>query len=117
MYKVLAVDDEDDILEIIKLSLEKKYQVTCVNTAEDGLLKFKNEKFDIILTDLLMPVIDGVTFIKEIKKNDSQIPIICISGAAGKYLEKIKDLQIQRVLPKPIDFRELDQEISSILKI
>ena len=78
--KVLIVEDDIDIVELLRLYLESSNYIT--SAASDGLMALdilKKEKIDIALVDIMMPKMDGYTLIKEIRKI-SNIPIIIISA-------------------------------------
>lgn len=83
--KVLIVDDEESIRELISLMLEELDIDTI--TASDGLEGLKateEQKPDVILTDLKMPNMDGLEFIQKVREFDSQVPVLFISGASGR---------------------------------
>ena len=62
--KILVVDDEADILDVIKLTLEPNgYEVVTASDGEGGLEKAKSKKPDLIILDILMPKMDGYTFL------------------------------------------------------
>ena len=59
--RILVVDDEEDILELVKYNLTKEnFQVMCATSGEEALQKLKKETFDIILLDLMLPGRDGL---------------------------------------------------------
>ena len=112
--KILCVEDNEFIREVYKnlfsIIFEKVY------IAEDGkkaLELFKNNSFDVILTDDKMPKMSGIELIKEIKKLDNKIPIILVSGAEKDEIEnQIKNLDIYAYIKKPIN----KNDILNILK-
>ena len=80
MQHILAVDDSQTMRDVVKETLESAgYQVTVAENGQDGLEKFKQGKFDLIIADINMPIMDGITMIKEIRKLDSEIPIITLT--------------------------------------
>ena len=111
MIKILTVDDEPEIIEIIQLALGAKFNIVGVHKAAEGLEKIKHESFDIVLTDLLMPILDGIEFIKELRKIDANMPVVCVSGVASEYTDKIKGLDVACMIQKPIDFKRLEEVI------
>jgi len=81
--KVLAVDDEAVVLKSIEKHLKKgNYTVFLANTAQRGLEVLNEERIDIVLTDLMMPEIDGLEFMKLAKEKHPDVPIIMITGYA-----------------------------------
>lgn len=83
--KVLVVDDEENVLKSVKKVIKSKhpgYIVELINTPVAGLKKLENEKFDLVITDLMMPNMDGLEFIKKIFTIDRNIKVIMITGYA-----------------------------------
>ena len=106
---VLYVEDELDVLEEVEdiLSLKVGTLHTATN-GQEGLDKFKNENIDIIITDIQMPVMDGLTMIEQIRKENEDIPII-ITSAFNEvdFLKKAIDLHVDKYITKPIDLMQL----------
>ena len=88
--KILVVDDEKDISKLIKLALNSNgfNNVSVANDGEEALNKITNEKPNLILLDLMLPKIDGLTICRKLKENSktSSIPIIIISAIWPKNL-------------------------------
>ena len=81
--KILVVDDEEDILELVRYNLSREgYQVTGTLTGEDALRKVRSDPFDLIVLDLMLPGMDGLAFTKTVK-NDARlrgIPIVMLTA-------------------------------------
>ncbi len=107
--KVLVIDDEEDMVELVRLRLEAKgYEVIGSFDGEDGLEKAKNIKPDLILLDIMMPKIDGYNFVSRIKEDVSTraIPVIVLTA----HQRMVKVLQIEGVkdyIIKPFEAAEL----------
>lgn len=118
MAKLLIVDDESKIREFVK-----KYAIFeghAIKEASNGLEAInicKNEKFDLIILDIMMPELDGFSTCKEIKKLDTNIPIIMLS-ARGEEYDKIHgfELGIDDYVVKPFSPKELMMRVEAILK-
>ena len=81
--KILAVDDNQDILECLRLSLKKRgYQVFIANDGEEGLKIAEDEIPNLILLDIKMPTMDGLTFMRRLRKFDElkKIPVVILTG-------------------------------------
>lgn len=80
--KILVVDDNDDLRRFISLSLSDYYQVIEAENGHEGLIKARNELPNLIISDVMMPEIDGVTLCKELKTNieTSHIPVILLTA-------------------------------------
>ncbi|MDD1693124.1 MAG: PAS domain S-box protein [Methanoregula sp.] len=82
MFSLLYVDDEPGLLEIGKLFLEGNgdFTVTTVPAAGEGLTRLAEQKFDAIVSDYQMPEMDGIEFLKEVRKSYGDIPFILFTG-------------------------------------
>lgn len=115
--KVLIVEDDTDIVELLRLYLESSNYIT--SAASDGLMALdilKKEKIDIVLVDIMMPKMDGYTLIKEIRKI-SNIPIIIIS-AKTTDTDKVLGLKIgaDAYITKPFNPLEVVAYVEAILR-
>ena len=80
---ILVVDDEQIILDSVQKHLRKDdYEVYCALNVDEGVAIMDRVEIDIVLTDLMMPVIDGLEFMKMIKKSRPALPVIMITGYA-----------------------------------
>lgn len=115
--KVLVVDDEKLIRDVIKeyLMLEQIDVEEAANGIE-ALEKVKNDKFDIVIMDIMMPKMDGYTACREIKKI-SDVPFIMLSARGEEYDKLIGfDLGIDDYVTKPFSPKELVARIKAITK-
>ncbi len=100
---VLLVDDEQVICRTLKRFLESKgHQVTASLKAKEGLELFKRDKFDVVLSDITIPDMDGIELIKKMRKKDQKTKIIVITGHFLKEKEEeAKNAGADEVLVKP----------------
>lgn len=113
--KILVVDDEDMIREVIKEYLiNEKYEVVESNNGIDALDKLNTSNFDMLVLDIMMPKMDGFSLLEKIPKKN-KIPTIVLS-ALGEELDKLKgfDLGIDDYLTKPFSPKELVARIKAI---
>lgn len=86
--KVLLVDDSALMRRLMSDIIEEDEQLTIADTAKNGLnaieLLMTGKKFDLVLLDLKMPKMDGVTFLRELKKTKIQVPVLVVSSIAGE---------------------------------
>ncbi|MBL4576630.1 MAG: response regulator, partial [Opitutaceae bacterium] len=119
LYTVLIVEDNKEIRGYIKLLLEKKYIIIEANNGIEGLRKLKGKKVDFIISDIVMPLMDGLEFCKQIKNNidTSHIPFIIIS-AKTEIKDRLKghELGIDAYLTKPFNKAELHIIIENLLQ-
>lgn len=116
-YRVLIVDDEQEMRELIRLYLEKEGYLC--QEAEDGeaaLELLQKESFDLILLDIMMPKLDGVSLCQEVRVK-SDIPIIFLT-ARGAEEDKVKGLKIgaDDYIEKPFSPNELMARIDALLR-
>ena len=115
---VLAVDDEDSIIDLLTVNIEKEgYNFISANNGEDGLKLALEKHPDIILLDVMLPRMDGLTVCKKIRQNDMNVPIIMLS-ARGEEVDKIVGLEIgaDDYITKPFSTRELIARIKANLR-
>ncbi len=113
---ILVVDDEIDITETYKMLLEfYEYSVSTANNAVDALAIVKDNPPNLILSDCMMPMMDGVEFSKKVRfiTGLKEIPIILMSGAPE--LHDFSQGMHTTFLPKPLVFEKLIKEIKKLL--
>ena len=118
--KILIVDDEEHIRELIKFNLEQNgYKVISADNGIDALKIAKTEKPQLILLDVMLPGMDGYDVCKEIRRDHSisTTPIIMIT-AKGEELDKILGLELgaDDYITKPFSIRELIARVKAILR-
>jgi len=115
---VLFVEDEEDLRNALESAIGDEFAKFIVaRDGDDGLKKFKKYKPDIVITDIMMPVMDGLAMAKEIKHISKQTPIVVLSAFSEKerLLEAI-DVGIDKYLIKPIDPDELLKALKFVSK-
>ena len=115
--KILIVDDEEMIREVIKeYSINEGFLIEEADNGRDAVFKVKNNDYDLIIMDIMMPHMDGYTAIKEIKKIKN-IPVIVLS-ARGEEYDKLTgfDIGIDDYVTKPFSPKELMARIKAVSK-
>ena len=118
--KILVVDDEEDILELVRYNLSREgYQVTGSLTGEDALHKIRSDTFDLIVLDLMLPGMDGLAFTKTVK-NDSRLrstPIIMLT-AKGEEADIVAGLELgaDDYITKPFSPRVMIARVRAALR-
>lgn len=80
-HKILVVDDNKEILEVVKTYLDNpEYNITTVESGVEAIEKAGKQKYSLVLCDLIMPELDGIKTMVELKKIDSRLPVIMMSG-------------------------------------
>jgi len=115
--KVLIVDDDTNICELLRLYLEKDgFDTVIANDGEAAIVKFNVEEPDIILLDIMLPKLDGWQVCRTIRKN-STVPIIMLT-AKGETFDKILglDLGADDYVTKPFDSKEVVARVKAVLR-
>jgi DNA-binding response OmpR family regulator len=118
---ILYVEDDTTIADMIKQILEKRnHSVTWSNNGKTGLEKFKDnfmlkKPFDLVITDLGMIQMDGITLSKHIKKISPQTPVILFTGW-GSVINRDELTTVDCLVKKPITKEELFKTISSLFQ-
>ena len=117
---VLVIDDDGDILQMIKAMLDDAgYDVISVGDARHGLSKLESRPVDLVITDIIMPEMEGIEFIMKLKENIPSMPIIAISGGgqlhSADFLSFAQKLGASAVLAKPFRREKLLATVSKLL--
>jgi len=119
MPKILVVDDEDVFVKMTRKLLEDSgYEVITAGDGQAGLEKTKSENPDLIILDVMMPIMDGYTMLGEVRKDEKikDTPIIlCTSKAQKEYLEETQEMEIDAYFTKPYESPALLAKISELL--
>ena len=116
--KILAVDDESSILDLLKFNIEKEgFTFVSASDGEEGLQKVISETPDLVLLDVMLPKIDGLTVCRKIRQEGINIPVIMLS-ARSEEIDKILGLEIgaDDYKTKPFSTRELIARIKANLR-
>lgn len=120
-YKVLVVDDEKDIVDLLKYNLEKEneFEVTTAYNGKEALDAVQNEKPDIILLDIMMPELNGFEVCKRLKSDPSnaKIPVIFLTAKENE-IDEIVGLEIgaDDYIQKPISPRKVIARMKSVIR-
>ena len=118
-FSLLIVEDDQAACDIIKRMVALRFPECAIYTADDGvkaLELFKEHSPDIIITDVNMPVMDGVELAREIRLINANATYIVLTAYSSKSVfEKFKDLGFCAYLLKPIDFDELFAAIENCI--
>jgi signal transduction histidine kinase/DNA-binding response OmpR family regulator/HAMP domain-containing protein len=113
--RILIIDDNADNGTTLKVLLQDKHTITCVNNGVDGIAMAKERKPDLILLDISLPGIDGYTVFDEIRKacSHDRIPIIAVTAKAMKGdREHILAYGFDDYISKPVDLAVFEQTLS-----
>jgi len=118
MFHILVIDDDKNIRFFIKEALElNNYTVYQAKNGKEGLNIYNNNHIDLIIVDIMMPGMDGYEFTKEVRGNNSQLPILMVS--AKQLSEDRKKgflVGIDDYMTKPLDLEELLLHVKALLR-
>jgi DNA-binding response OmpR family regulator len=119
--RILVIEDEIDICTVLKVGLQSlaKWDVFTIQSAQEGLLLANTIVFDVILLDLIMPELDGMTVFRELKKNPltREIPVIFITARTDKRtLNLLNRENIAGVIFKPFEIQTVIAYVNRILE-
>ncbi len=115
--KILVVDDEEGARDLFNTILtDEGYEVSLANGGEEALGLFKSGPFNLVITDIKMPVMDGLQLLQEIRKMGSKTDVIMVTayGEVESYL-KAMSLGAAEYINKPIRIKELKQIVHKVL--
>ena len=117
--KVLVVDDDDSMLDYLSDSLKHNYKIITARNGKEGLKLAVSQIPDLIITDVVMPEMDGVQLVKALKGNSlvSHIPVIMLSGK-NKLQDRMMGIETgaDYYLPKPFYLSELKMIMHNLIK-
>jgi YesN/AraC family two-component response regulator len=116
-FTILYVEDEIETQELMKTILESYFKkVLVASNGEEGLAIYKEESPDIVLSDISMPIMDGLTMAEEIKKiKQTQVLALFTAFNDPKYLAKAAQLKIDTYLMKPLDRKQFFNSLSFLV--
>lgn len=116
--RILIVEDEKSLADIIKKGLEEEgYAVDVVYNGEEGLFMAENEPSDLVILDIMLPVIDGMTILKKIRKAGIKTPVLMLT-AKDTIMDRVSGLDsgADDYLTKPFAFEELLARMRALLR-
>ena len=132
MHSILVIDDEPDVRDALKRVLDRAgYTVRTTDSGADALTELERIRTDVVITDIIMPKIDGVQLIESIRKLFPEVRIIAISGGGNfgisayqptaitttAYLASAEQAGAHLGLTKPFESNDLIQAIERVLGV
>lgn len=123
MANILVIDDETSMRHMIRDVLETQgHTIEVASNGEEGYNRYdENKNYDLVITDLVMPVCTGLDLIAKLREKDPELPIIAISGGGGitgrfDYLPIAGLIGATVILHKPFHVHELRQKVTEVLE-
>ncbi len=121
MKRILFIDDEKELFPVIsKIFSKESYRLVFASDGQEGLLKYRNEEFDLVISDYRMPKVDGFRFYQEIReleasRKQNTTPILFVSAWSDEIKSKKRQWESCEFLNKPYQVYELMQKASKLL--
>lgn len=117
--KVLYVEDDATLRQELQLLLSDIFaSIELAQNGQEGLDKLENSEFDIVLTDIRMPVMDGIEMVEHIKQKYPQLPIIVVSAHNdSEYLVELINLGIGHFIAKPVESKQLFNVLHKVTSV
>ena len=117
---ILVVDDDEMMRTFIReLLLMNDFKITEAANGKLGLKEFRDDTPDLVITDIIMPEMEGISFIRELRSHNKEIPIIAMTGNVHGRMEEYLDISSQlgadEILRKPIKSQEFLDTIEKLL--
>jgi DNA-binding response OmpR family regulator len=120
MKKILVVDDNEFICDTLKQTLDREgYDTTTAVDSHDAFSKFRRNNYDLVITDLYMPNMDGIELMSLLTKHNPMVKLICISGGKPAFREAdlnlAKQMGAKFTMHKPFDMMEMTNCVWKLL--
>jgi two-component system, cell cycle sensor histidine kinase and response regulator CckA len=114
---ILLVEDEDPVRVVAERALTRQgYQVTCARDGEEGLeLVQEGGRFDLVVSDVVMPTLDGPAMAREIRRFAPDLPVLFMSGYAEEQLRRQIGITNAWFMPKPFSVQQLSEKVGEVL--
>ncbi len=115
--RILLVEDEDMVRAVAERALARQgYDVVTASDGDEGLeLVRSGEKFDLVVSDVVMPAMDGPAMAREIRKAQPRLPILFMSGYAEEQLRNQIDIEAMHFIPKPFSVQQIADKVAEVL--
>ncbi len=117
--KILIVEDDRKLIEALSKKLTKSgFDVVLAYNGKEGLERIKFQKPNLVLLDIMMPVMDGITMLKELRKTDKETPVIILSNLSGddKLSEALASGSYEYLVKTNYSLEDLVKKIKKVLE-
>lgn len=118
MMRILLVEDEENIRDLVKLNLElDEYEVVATDNGRDALKYFKEQHFDLLILDVMLPEINGYQICEQVRLTNMEVPIIFLT-AKDAVTDRVAGLRkgADDYLTKPFNLEELLLRVQNLIK-
>lgn len=120
MARILIIEDDEHVALVLKLGLASvPHEVITAGNGREGLAALQDKAFDLVITDIIMPEMEGLEMITKLRKSYPEISVIAISGGgrvdSQDYLKMAKALGASRVFAKPVEIEALREAVHELV--
>lgn len=112
--RILVVDDDADVAEPLSILLSRHYDVDLAANGSEAITRILAARYDAIVLDLVMPVMDGVAFKAYLDRHRIDVPVLLVSGSTD-LVERAKQMAVADHLAKPLDPGVLQDRLAAVL--
>jgi DNA-binding NtrC family response regulator len=122
MARILVIDDDPDVRQLLKTALElDKHEVTEAENGKEGLRRWRENRPDLVITDIVMPEKDGYETLFELLSIEPNVKVIAMTGGGWRdTLDRLWDAQLHgasRTIPKPFTLSEMRRIVGEVLAL
>ena len=116
--RILLVEDEDMVRAVAERALARAgYEITACSGGEEGLAAIaQGAEFDLVVSDVVMPGMDGPAMVREIRSQRPEIPVLFMSGYAEESLRSEIDIPNMHFIPKPFSVAGISDKVSAVMR-
>jgi CheY-like chemotaxis protein len=116
--RVLVADDDPAIRMLVQRVLVRQgYDVTTANDGADAIVQLDQNRFDLLVLDLMMPRVDGIGVIAHLQSRGATTPpILVMTAAAPDILRRLPEDRVAKIITKPFDLDQLTRDVSEAIE-
>jgi CheY-like chemotaxis protein len=116
LARILVIDDEEVVRDLLTAVLgEAGHEVTTAEDGAAGVARYREQACDLVITDILMPVMDGLEVIRELRGQGATVGIMATAAVGDRALDDARLAGADKTLPKPFSIDHLLDEVSRLL--
>ncbi len=121
MAHILLIDDDEPILSMLSQALEREgYEVTTAANGIEGIKLYEKTLADVVITDIVMPEMEGLEAIRKLRQINKDVKIIALSGGGfidpDEYLKLAKQFGAEYTFPKPVDLKKIKDTLKELIE-
>ena len=117
-YRILVVDDDEFVRNLVRVILKRAgYDADAAGDGSEALAKIGEQRYDLVMLDLMMPRVDGLQVISQLDQSDDDMPpIVVMTAADDTMVERIPRQLVKAVIRKPFDVSELTSLVAGAIE-